>query len=126
MATKVWAASFLDPALNFIKANSNKICLCSAEPTTYLGATDTAYLAGATLSSGDFDGPSDGLSSGRKLIVAQKTGVTVAATGTARYLALVDTSGLALRYVGLVPATALTLGSTITIDTAIIEIRDPF
>jgi hypothetical protein len=126
MTTKVWAASFLDPALNFIKTNANKICLCSEEPTTYLGATDTVYLAGATLTSGDFTGPSDGLVSGRRLMIAQKTGITVAATGNARYLALVSTISSTLLYVGLCVPVDLTISSTISIDPAIIEIKDPF
>lgn len=126
MATKVWAASFLDPALNFIKANANKICLCSAEPTTYLGATDTAYLAGAVLTSGDFEGPGDGFVSGRKLIVAAKTGVKVVASGTARYLALVNTASSTLLYVSPIAERALTIASTITIGSFILELRDAF
>lgn len=126
MATKVWAASFLDPALNFIKANANKICLCSAEPTTYLGATDTAYLAGATLTSGDFEGPGDGFDSGRKLIVRQKPGIVVAATGIATHFALVNTTSLSLIYVYPVPNVSLTMSSTIATDSLVIEIRDPF
>lgn len=125
MSTKVWASNFLDPALNYLKANVNKLVLCSAEPTTYTQAVDTYALADAALSSGDFSGPSNGFISGRKLDIAEKTGVTVDATGKARFFALVSTSALALRYVGVFPETDLTAAQTISIGQIAIEIQDP-
>lgn len=126
MSTKVWSASFLDPALNFIKSNTNKMVLCSAEPTTYTEAVDTYALADVVLSSGDFSGPSNGFTSGRRLTVAQKESVTVDASGTAKYVALVDTANLALRYVGRMTDQALVQSSVISIGSITIELADAF
>jgi hypothetical protein len=126
MSTKVWSASFLDPALNYIKTNANKMVLCSAEPTTYTQAVDNYALANVALASGDFSGPSNGFASGRKLIVAAKTGVTVVASGTARYLALVNTTSSSLLYVAPIAERALTIASTITIGSFVLELRDAF
>lgn len=126
MATKTWSSNYLDPALNYLKANVNALVLCSAEPTTYTQAVDTYKLADVVLASGDFSGPSNGFVSGRRLDIAEKTPVTVDATGTARYFALVSTTALSLRYVGTFPDTALTVSSTIDIGQISIEIQDPF
>jgi hypothetical protein len=126
MATKNWAGDFLDPALNTIKAYAKKLILCSDEPTTYTAAMDTYALARADLVSGDFSGPTNGSSSGRKITIAQKDGVTVLATGTARYLALVDTTTLKLRYVGQIPDYPVTAQTVISIAPTSIEIADPF
>lgn len=126
MSTKVWSASFLDPALNFIKSNTNKMVLCSAEPTTYTQAVDNYALADVALASGDFSGPSNGFASGRRLTIAQKDNVTVDATGTAKYMALVDTANLALRYVGRITDIALVQSSIISIGSTTIELADAF
>lgn len=126
MATKSWSSDFLDAVFTALAASANRICLCSAEPTTYTQATDTYRLAHADLSSADFGAVVNGTTSGRQMTVAQKTGVTVAATGVAAYVALVDTTNLRLKYVGRASDYGVTLGEEITIAETQIEISDPY
>ena len=126
MATKPWSAAFLDPALNFLKNNSNRLVLCSQEPTTYTEAVDTFRLAQVNITSADFSGPDNGAVNGRRLHLGEKAGVTVNSTGIAVFFALVNTSALALRYVGPGDYTNLVAGSEITMGPVIIELRDPY
>lgn len=117
------ADAVLDAALNYIKNNAVRMDACSAEPTTYAEATSTYSLADVTVASGDFT-VGNGDVSGRKVAVAQKSGVTVDSTGTATHVALTDGSS-ALYYVTTCTSQALTSGNTLTFGTWDIEITDP-
>lgn len=79
----------LDAALDEIRDNANLMTLCSQPPTTRTEAVTTYALADVAMASGDFT-KADGDVSGRKLTVAQKTGVTVDTSGMATHRALVD------------------------------------
>lgn len=114
----------LDGALNIIKNNCTRMVACSAEPTTYTEGNSTYALADVTMASGDFTN-ADGDTSGRKTTVAQKTGVTVDATGTATHVALLDVSNTKLLYVTTATSQALTSGNTMTFNAWDIEILDP-
>lgn len=56
----------LDASPNAIKNNATRICVCSAQPTTYAEAITTYKLAIKTITSADFTGPANGDVSGRK------------------------------------------------------------
>lgn len=114
----------LDGALNIIKNNANKRIACSAQPTTYTEANATYALADVAVASGDFT-IADGDTSGRKVTIATKNGVTVDANGTATHEALVDTATSRLLYVTTVPSQALSLGGTADMGFWKIEIADP-
>lgn len=113
-------------AMLTILANSNKVVICSTQPTTYteanatyaLGAkTITAGTAGAfTLANGDTDG--------RKITMAQQTAVSITATGSAQHIALVDTTTSSLRAVTTCTTQAVTSGNTATINAFDIELSD--
>lgn len=115
----------LDQSLNYMKNNGTRRCMCSAEPTTYTEATSTYKLADLDITSTDYTGPADGDTSGRKLSVNQKTGVTIDTTGTVTHEAIVDVTNTKLLYVTTVTPTSVTASESRTFELWIIEIRDP-
>lgn len=114
----------LDGALNVIKNNCTRQVACSAQPTTYTEANATFMLANVTMASGDFT-VANGDTSGRKVTVAQKTGVTIANTGTANHVALLDVANSKLLLVTTCTSLALTSGQTVTFPAWDDEIADP-
>lgn len=115
----------LDAALNYVKNNSTRISVCSAQPTSYTEAVTTYKLSIKTISSADFTGPANGDTSGRKVTSNQHTGVTVDSSGTANHVALADSVGSALNYVTTCTSQALTAGNTVTIPAWKMEIAAP-
>ena len=114
------ADSVLDAALDKI-ATSNQMLVCSAEPTDRANALALA-LADVAMAGGDFTN-ADGDTSGRKVTVAQKTGVLIDTTGTANHVALIDASELL--YVTTATPQALTAGNNVTVNSWKVEIADP-
>ena len=114
----------LDGALNIIKNNCTRMTVCNAEPTTYTEGNATFALADVTMASGDFTA-ADGDTSGRKLTIAAKSGVTVDTTGTATHVALLDVTGTKLQYVTTCTSQALTAANTVSFPSWKIEIADP-
>ncbi|MFA5284161.1 MAG: hypothetical protein WC347_01060 [Smithellaceae bacterium] len=115
----------LDAALNYVKSNATRICVCSAQPTTYNEAITTYKLAIKTIASTDFTGPADGDTSGRKLTVNQEATITVDAPGTALFIALCDSVNSKLLYVTTCTSQAILAGDIITIPLWKMEIADP-
>ena len=113
----------LDEILDYI-ALSTIMTLCSAEPTTYTEATATYKLADVVIDGNDFS-KANGVVSGRRLIVAAQSGVTIDASGTATHAALCTTSGSLLRFVTTMTSLALVAAGTVYIAEWDIEIRDP-
>lgn len=114
----------LDGALNILKNNVTRMCVCNAEPTTYTQAITTFELADVTLASGDFTN-ANGDTSGRKTTIAAKTAFAVDASGTATHVALVDVTNTLLLYVTTCTSQALTSGNTVSTPAWKIEIADP-
>lgn len=114
----------LDGALNIIKNNCTRMVACSAEPTTFTQANATFALADVTMASGDFTA-ANGDTSGRKLTVAAKTGVTVDVSGTANHVALLDVTNSKLLYVTTCTAQGVSTGGTVDFGTWKVEIADP-
>lgn len=112
----------LDGALNIIKNNCNSMTVCSAQPTTRTEAVTTYALADVAMASTDFT-IADGDTSGRKLTVAAKSGITVDASGTGTHIALCD--GTRLLLVTTMTSQALTAGNTCNIPAWDQEIADP-
>jgi hypothetical protein len=112
--------SVLDASLDKI-ATANLMTVCSALPTTRTEAVTTYKLADVAVSSGDFT-KADG-TTGRKLTVAQKTGVAVDASDDATHVALVDDSELLYATEG--TTQTLTSGNTMTINSWVINQPDP-
>jgi uncharacterized membrane protein len=101
----------LDAALDKI-ATATIMTLCSAQPTTRTEAVTTFALASVTMASGDFT-KAAGDTSGRKVTMAAKSGISVTASGTATHVALCD--GTQVLHVTTVTSQAVTSGNTANI-----------
>jgi len=115
----------LDAALNYIKNNSTRLCVCSTQPTTHTEAVTTYMLSIKTISRADFTGPADGDSNGRKVTSNSASGIAVTNAGTAQHVALDDFSNTKLLYVTTCTNQALTTANTVTVPVWDVEIGDP-
>lgn len=104
-------ADVLDGMGNVIKANCNRICVCSSQPTTYTEAITTYELADVNVTSGDFTNAAFN-TTGRMLTFAGKTSVNIDNSGTAQHLAFVDVANSKLLYVTTITSQVLTAGNT--------------
>jgi hypothetical protein len=114
----------LDAALNVIKSTADRRVLCSGQPANYAGVA-AVTLADVAVASGDFTGPADGTTSGRKITVAAKTAIPVDSAGTVTHEALVDDGGSVLLYVTTTASTAVAAAGTVDAGSWVIEIADP-
>lgn len=110
-------------------ATADKLIICEGQPTTYTQATTLKSgggkrLAQQTIDSGDFTGPADGDSSGRKITVNQQTGITIEESGTADHVALVDDGASKLIAVTTMTSQAVTAANTATVNAWKDEIAD--
>jgi len=117
---KKCANSVLDAALDKIATATSMIALVS-EPADRAAALSGA-LATVTMAGGDFTN-ADGDTNGRKVTVAQKTGINVDVGGDAQHVALID--GTELLYVTTCTLQTLTAGNTMTFPAWDVEISDP-
>lgn len=118
-----WANDLvMDAALDYI-AGSTSMVACSGQPANFAGVAAVA-LADVTMAGGDYT-KADGGTSGRKVTMGAKSGVTIDATGTATHIALHD--GSVLRYVTTCTSLALTAGggNTVNFPAWAIEVADP-
>jgi uncharacterized metal-binding protein len=119
---KVAPDAMIDAALDYV-AGATAMHACSTlDATPTLAEVTAASLADVTMAGGDYT-KADGDTSGRKVTVAAKSGVTVDASGTANHIALVD--GSVVRYVTTCTSQALTSGNTVNFPAWKIEIADP-
>lgn len=117
----------LDAALAVI-ATSNIMTVCSQEPTTRTEAVTTYALADTAMTTGTATGADYTLANatggGRKVTVAQQTGVTIDATATGcSEVALCDAADL--NYVTTCTTQALATGNTMTFGSWSVTIGDP-
>ena len=112
----------LDAALNYLKTNGAKLCVCSSEPTTYAAATTTYKLASVAINSTDFTGPADD-TSGRKITVTAQSSISVTASGSAQHIALVTAS--ALMNVTTCSTQSLTASNAVSVPAWETAIADP-
>lgn len=117
--------AMIDASLNYV-AQSTRLFVCNAQPTTYTEASSTFALADVTLTSGDFT-VANGDTSGRKVTIAAKSGILIDTSGTANHIALASAGDTTLRYVTTCTSQALTANGSNTCSTNAfdIEIADP-
>lgn len=120
MAKKV-DDTVLDAAFAIVD-NGIRQALCSAEPANYAGIA-AVKLAEATMSGGDYT-VANGDTSGRKVTIAAKTGVSITASGTATHSVIHDNSSVLLLCTT-VPSQPLVSGGTVDIGSWKDEIADP-
>ena len=110
-----------DAALTYW-TDSDKMVLCSAQPTTYAEGNATFALADVVPT---FDAIANGDTSGRKRGIQSKTGVVVDVSGTANHNCLLKTGDTTLRYVTTCTPQAIVNPGTVDIGAWKIEIADP-
>lgn len=113
----------IDGELDRIAA-CDKMIACAGEPTSYADATATKDLATATLTPVT-DLPKANDTSGRKVTVAAKSGVTIDHTGTADHIALCLSSDSSLRYITTCTSQVLTAGGMVDFPSFKINVQDP-
>lgn len=104
---------------------STKQVACSAQPTTYTEANATFALASTAMTADTDYTKAAGDTSGRKVTVAAKSGLTVATSGTATHIALISTADTTLRYVTTCTSQALTSGNLVNFPAWDIETGAP-
>lgn len=118
-----WANDLMmDASLDYVANNAATMTVCSAQPTTRAEAITTYALADVAVASSDFT-KANGDTDGRKATVAEKTGVTIDATGTATHIAIVSAS--ALLYVTTCTSQSLTQNNTVNFPAWDFEVGDP-
>lgn len=118
--------STLDGMLDTIANDGLRVHICSTQPTTYTEAVTTYNLATVTTTAGDGGGDwtiANGDTSGRKLTLAQQTGVSISTSGTAQHIAVTDATDT-LYLVTTCTSQAVTSGNTATINAVDFELRD--
>lgn len=112
----------IDAALDYV-GGGDFMVVCSAEPTTYAEANATYMLAKVPMAGGDFTKAND--TSGRKVTMAAKSGVSITNGGTATHVAIIKSGDTTLRYVTTCTSQVLTGGGTVDFPTWKINIQDP-
>lgn len=120
--------AILDAMLEVIADGVERIDICKDTPVDYSTATTagTHSLGSVAVTAGAGNGDwslADGDSSGRKLTLAQQTGVSITNSGTATHIAGTDGSSTFYFATTCTPQ-AVTSGNTATINSFDIEISD--
>lgn len=122
---KVAPDAFMDAAFDFLdQADVMHVCSTLDSTPTYAEIVAASLADVAMTPNTDFT-KADGDTSGRKVTVAAKSGVTVDASGTANHIALVTVSGSVVRYVTTCTSQVLTAGNSVNIPSFDVEISDP-
>lgn len=120
--------TILDEALSYLKNNADQIVLCDGQPANYSDATTDSGSGGNALGEGAVDSSdfslADGDSSGRKVTVAQQTGITIDVDGTWDHVAIIDDGNSELLLVSTVSSQTATAGNTATVNAFDEEIAD--
>jgi hypothetical protein len=120
------ADRIFDNGLTILDTEANAVHVCSAEPTTYLEATDTLSLGSSA--SVNFGAPQDnaGAGGGREVVMANIIDGSVTANGTVTHFAIVDTVNSRLLVTGaLTPSQVVTSGNDFTLGSVTVGLPDP-
>lgn len=124
---KFIADAVLDLPADDLIANGNKLTLCAGQPASYAEATSAPaggkMLAEVTLDGADYT-KADGDTSGRKVTVGAQAG-TIATSGTADHVAIVDTVAETLKAVTTITSQAVTASNAFNLGAFDIEFGDP-
>lgn len=120
---KAVSAAVLDAALNNIKNGANRMVVCSGQPLTYADVT-TMKLAEVAMAPADLTAGAGDVS-GRKLTTTAKSGLSIAASGTANHIALANSVAGTLDLVTTCTAQALSTGGTVDVPAFKYEINAP-
>ena len=122
----VWCNDdMLNTALNWLKNEADKLCLCSQQPTSYAEATSTYCLGSIAIGSANFGEIEDGLVSGRRVLVSVTDVIPIDVAGAYNHVALVSDISQELLYVVPCPERDVAQGSEVVLGQFYIELRDP-
>jgi hypothetical protein len=118
----------LDSMLDVIANGVDRIDICKDTPVDYSTATTagTHSLGSIAVTAGDGNGDwtiANGDTNGRKLTLAQQTGVSITNSGTASHIAGTDGSSV-FYFATTCTGQSVTSGNTATINTFDIELSD--
>lgn len=119
---KVAPDAMIDASLDYVAGATVQHVCSTLDSTPTLAEVTAASLADVTMAGGDYT-KANGDTSGRKITMGAKSGITVDASGTADHIALVD--GSVVRYVTTCTSQVLTAGNTVNVPAWKIEIADP-
>lgn len=119
---KTIADAILDLALNGVANRTTRICVCTAQPTSYANAITDFNLATKTVSNANF---TVAAGAQRKVTVDQQSAVPITANGNATYIAWADSANSALVAVTTCTTQALVANGTVDIPTHKFEIGSP-
>ena len=116
---------FIDGAFNLVKTSADTITytLCSTQPTTRTEAVTTYMLASTTLNKTTEVTLANGDTSGRKMTISAKAGVSVTNTGSGQHVAVCDATRLL--FVTTTTTQAVSAGGTVDIGSWKDEIAAP-
>lgn len=113
----------MDSGLSWIQSNSNKLCICSTQPTTYAQA-NVSYKLGSVADASICGAPQDWATSGREVAIAAKSSVTITTGSSAQHIALISTTSSVLAYVTTISAQAVSASDKMNVATWDIRIAD--
>lgn len=105
MPTKLTDDVVLDNALDYVRQNADRLCLCEGAPANFTDATTLKGSGGNALAiitgitSGNFGASANGDVSGRKMAFSQLTGNTITEAGTLDHIVLADSVGSDLLHI---------------------------
>jgi hypothetical protein len=120
--------AMLDLLADNLLTYGDRQILCSAEPTTYTGATGATALASCTLATGSAGSytKADGAIDGRKVTIAGiATAQTAGTAGIGTHIAIVDTVNSILKAVTTCGNFSVETGDEVVFPTWKLTIRDP-
>ena len=120
--SKFCSNAVFDAALTKISTATRMVAM-SGQPATY-AAADSGRLSEAAVAPADFV-LANGDLTGRKVVVAAKSGLSVVAAGTVDHIALLDGVNQVLLYVTTCPAQAIVAGGTVSLASWQVEIEQP-
>lgn len=82
----------LDPGLSYLRANTDKMFVCSAYPTTYTEASSTYVLASVDIELGYWTGPYSDVDNGRVLGLKSFFNVIASGTGQRNHVAFCNST----------------------------------
>ena len=124
--TKTVNDEVLDAALQHLIDQADRMSSTVANENSW-ASIQTKHLSWVTVSAGDWTGPANGDTSGRKITLGQKANVEVSTTGSCQVISLCDTSGAGkiLYTTDVSIVQTVTDGNTMTFNTWKVEILDP-
>lgn len=120
--TKLVVDAMMDDGLDYLSANITEIRVCSGDPTTRAAAVTNMLAERTGLTSGDWTGPANGDTSGRKITKDAETGISITNSGTAATICLSDGTTLIAKTD--ITSQSLTSGGTVDVNAFDFEIAD--